>query len=173
MTPAIEEITRHVPTVAAGSRDLDVAQADLVADDDRIGGALATRHLIELGHRRIDPRNERAARRSPVASAAFLLPLPSLPSVLPTPHPAARTTITGRCAHRHEEPLPLVTVSLAHGRTPEQTRRLSTELTSAVVRSVGAPIENVRVIVTEVAPSHWAAGDITLAERAASRSSSA
>jgi DNA-binding LacI/PurR family transcriptional regulator len=53
ISPAIEEITATVPTVAVGSRDLDVPQADMVANDDSIGGGLATRHLIELGHRRI------------------------------------------------------------------------------------------------------------------------
>lgn len=53
LSPAIEEIASEVPTVAVGSRDLAVRRADMVANDDRIGGQLATRHLIELGHRRI------------------------------------------------------------------------------------------------------------------------
>jgi DNA-binding LacI/PurR family transcriptional regulator len=53
ISPAIEEIAGEVPTVAVGSRDLPVEKADMVANDDRIGGTLATRHLIELGHRRI------------------------------------------------------------------------------------------------------------------------
>jgi DNA-binding LacI/PurR family transcriptional regulator len=53
ISPAIEEIVEEVPTVAVGSRDLDVPNADMVANDDRIGGQVATRHLVELGHRRI------------------------------------------------------------------------------------------------------------------------
>lgn len=53
LSPAIEEIAAEVPTVAVGSRDLAVRRADVVANDDGIGGRLATRHLIELGHRRI------------------------------------------------------------------------------------------------------------------------
>jgi DNA-binding LacI/PurR family transcriptional regulator len=53
LSPAIEDIAGEVPTVAVGSRDLAVQRADMVANDDRIGGQLATRHLIELGHRRV------------------------------------------------------------------------------------------------------------------------
>jgi DNA-binding LacI/PurR family transcriptional regulator len=53
LSQAIEEIAGEVPTVAAGSRDLAVQRADMVANDDLMGGRLATRHLIELGHRRI------------------------------------------------------------------------------------------------------------------------
>jgi 4-oxalocrotonate tautomerase len=65
--------------------------------------------------------------------------------------------------------MPLVQVSLKEGRTPQQIRRLITELTAAVVRSVDAPSDTVRVIVTEVPPAHWAAGDVTLEERASGR----
>jgi 4-oxalocrotonate tautomerase len=65
--------------------------------------------------------------------------------------------------------MPLVQVSLKEGRTPQQIRRLITELTAAVVRSVDAPGDTVRVIVTEVPPAHWAAGDVTLEERASGR----
>lgn len=53
LSAAIEEIAGEVPTVAVGSRDLAVQRADMVANDDRVGGRLATRHLVELGHRRI------------------------------------------------------------------------------------------------------------------------
>jgi 4-oxalocrotonate tautomerase len=61
--------------------------------------------------------------------------------------------------------MPLVEVSLIEGRTPEQIRSLIHELHGAVVRALAAPPENVRVIVREVPAAHWAAGDITLAER--------
>jgi 4-oxalocrotonate tautomerase len=40
------------------------------------------------------------------------------------------------------------------------------ELHRAVVLAIGAPPENVRIIIREVPPTHWAAGDVTLAERA-------
>jgi DNA-binding LacI/PurR family transcriptional regulator len=53
ISPTIAEIAAEVPTVAVGSRDLEVSHVDIVANDDRMGGQLATRHLIELGHTRI------------------------------------------------------------------------------------------------------------------------
>ncbi len=50
---ALAEVAQIVPTVAVGWRDLDLPRLDVVANDDLLGGALATRHLVELGHRRI------------------------------------------------------------------------------------------------------------------------
>jgi 4-oxalocrotonate tautomerase len=61
--------------------------------------------------------------------------------------------------------MPLVEVSLAEGRTPAQIRSLIHEVHQAVVRAIAAPPATVRVIVREVPPTHWAAGDVTLAER--------
>lgn len=42
-----------VPAVVAGNRDIVVPGADIVANDDIVGGRLATEHLIGLGHRQI------------------------------------------------------------------------------------------------------------------------
>lgn len=61
--------------------------------------------------------------------------------------------------------MPLIEVTLIEGRTPQQLRSLISELTQAVVRSVGAPLPSIRVIVREVPATHWAAGDVTIAER--------
>jgi 4-oxalocrotonate tautomerase len=61
--------------------------------------------------------------------------------------------------------MPLVEVTLAEGRTPEQIRSLIHELHEAVVRAVAAPPHSVRVIVRETPATHWAAGDITISER--------
>ena len=36
-----------------GWRDIDLPRVDAVANDDLLGASLATRHLIELGHRKI------------------------------------------------------------------------------------------------------------------------
>jgi DNA-binding LacI/PurR family transcriptional regulator len=52
-SPVIAEIAGVVPTVAVGWRDIDLPRVDAVANDDLLGATLATRHLIELGHRRI------------------------------------------------------------------------------------------------------------------------
>jgi 4-oxalocrotonate tautomerase len=61
--------------------------------------------------------------------------------------------------------MPLVEVTLVEGRTPEQLRTLISRLTAAVVDSVGAPTENVRVVLREIPATHWAAGDVTVQER--------
>jgi len=61
--------------------------------------------------------------------------------------------------------MPLVEVTLVEGRTPEQLRTLISRLTTAVVDSVGAPKENVRVVLREVPATHWAGGDVTIEER--------
>jgi len=45
-------------------------------------------------------------------------------------------------------------------------RSLISALTRAVCETVEAPVESVRVVVHEVPASHWAAGDVTIAERA-------
>lgn len=63
--------------------------------------------------------------------------------------------------------MPLVEVTLVEGRTPEQLRTLISRLTDAVVESVGAPTENVRVVLREVPATHWAAGDVPIAEKRA------
>ena len=63
--------------------------------------------------------------------------------------------------------MPLVEVTLVEGRTPDQLRTLISRLTAAVVDSVGAPRENVRVVLREVPAAHWAAGDVTIEERRA------
>ena len=51
--PTLAEVAEMIPTVAVAWRDLDLPHVDTVANDDLAGGALATRHLLELGHRRI------------------------------------------------------------------------------------------------------------------------
>ena len=52
-SPTLAEVTQIVPTVAVGWRDLDLPGVDTVGNDDLLGGEVATRHLLELGHRRI------------------------------------------------------------------------------------------------------------------------
>jgi 4-oxalocrotonate tautomerase len=61
--------------------------------------------------------------------------------------------------------VPLVEVTLTEGRTPDQIRALISEVTAAVARAISAPAPNIRVVVREVPATHWAAGDVTIAER--------
>ena len=66
--------------------------------------------------------------------------------------------------------MPFVEITLAEGRPPEKLRALITAVTDAVCESIAAPKASVRVVIREVPKTHWAAGDITLAERAAQSS---
>lgn len=66
--------------------------------------------------------------------------------------------------------MPLIEVTMVTGRTPEQLRALISGLTAAACEAVGAPKQNVRVVVREVPATHWAAGDVTIAERSAAQS---
>ena len=66
--------------------------------------------------------------------------------------------------------MPFVEITLAEGRPPEKLRALITAVTDAVCESIAAPKANVRVVIREVPKTHWAAGDVTLAERTAQSS---
>jgi 4-oxalocrotonate tautomerase len=59
--------------------------------------------------------------------------------------------------------MPLIQVSLARGRTPEQLRALGDALTATVEDTLGVERSTVRV----VEPDHWFVGGETLAERRA------
>ncbi|HRW18826.1 MAG TPA: 2-hydroxymuconate tautomerase [Dermatophilaceae bacterium] len=61
--------------------------------------------------------------------------------------------------------MPMIEVTLVEGRSPEQLRRMISLITEAVVEAGVAPKDNVRVLVRELPPTHFAAGDVTIAER--------
>lgn len=48
--------------------------------------------------------------------------------------------------------MPIVTVNLMEGRSPEQIESMIAEVTDALVRSLDAPVETVRIMVNELAP---------------------
>jgi 4-oxalocrotonate tautomerase len=60
--------------------------------------------------------------------------------------------------------VPLIEVTLAEGRSPEQLRSMMHEVHEAVLRTVDTRSEHIRVIVREVPGTHWATGDVTLHE---------
>lgn len=61
--------------------------------------------------------------------------------------------------------MPLVEVTLVEGRSHDQLRALISAVTKAVETSIDSPSQNVRVVLREVAATHWASGDVTIAER--------
>jgi 4-oxalocrotonate tautomerase len=68
--------------------------------------------------------------------------------------------------------MPLVEVTLAEGRSADQVRAMMREVHDAVLRTVDTKSEHIRVIVREVPRTHWATGDLTLAEMDAQNSAS-
>ncbi|MFE4837467.1 4-oxalocrotonate tautomerase family protein [Arthrobacter sp. NPDC056691] len=67
--------------------------------------------------------------------------------------------------------MPLIEVTLAEGRTPDQLRALLGDVHTAVERSLEVPGPSIRVIIREVPPEHWLSGGQTLAEKAAAATS--
>ncbi|MFJ2618567.1 tautomerase family protein [Glutamicibacter sp. NPDC087344] len=62
--------------------------------------------------------------------------------------------------------MPLIDVSIARGRSPQQLRNLMRALHQAAVDTVDAADENITVIIREVEHEHWSRTNITIAERA-------
>ncbi|MBP8168128.1 MAG: 4-oxalocrotonate tautomerase family protein [Azonexus sp.] len=51
--------------------------------------------------------------------------------------------------------MPFAQIHIMEGRTEEQKRAVIEKVTAALVEAVGAPIETVRVLITEVPKSQW------------------
>jgi 4-oxalocrotonate tautomerase len=54
--------------------------------------------------------------------------------------------------------MPLVQISIMEGRKPEQIETMIHEVTEAITKSLNAPTESVRVLVTEMPKTHWGIG---------------
>ena len=63
--------------------------------------------------------------------------------------------------------MPIVRIDLLEGRAPERKVDLIRRVTEAVVAALDVQPEQVRVLLNEVPPEHWALGGQTIAERAA------
>ena len=61
--------------------------------------------------------------------------------------------------------MPLIEVTLVQGRSPQQLRSLISQLTDAAESALQVSRNVIRVVLREVPPTHWAAGDVTIAER--------
>ena len=61
--------------------------------------------------------------------------------------------------------MPMAFVSIREGRPPENIRKMFSAVTAAIAESLDAPPASIRVVVTEVPLTHWATGDVTLAEK--------
>lgn len=63
--------------------------------------------------------------------------------------------------------MPLIQVSLIKGRPREKVEKMAEELTQAVVRTIGAPQEAIRVIINEVDSDDWYVGGVSQTKRRA------
>ncbi|HEY1609317.1 MAG TPA: 2-hydroxymuconate tautomerase [Paraburkholderia sp.] len=63
--------------------------------------------------------------------------------------------------------MPVVHISLVEGRSDEALTACVKAVARAVNETLGAPLETVRVYVTQVPGAHWAVGDKTKDEMAA------
>lgn len=61
--------------------------------------------------------------------------------------------------------MPLIQVHMAEGRSDDQKRALLAAITDAVERSIGAPLQSIRVWIHEFPPTEYMAGGKLLAER--------
>jgi 4-oxalocrotonate tautomerase len=63
--------------------------------------------------------------------------------------------------------MPIIQISIVSGRAPEKIKNLIAEVTEATARTLDAPLDSIKVIVTEVEPTHWGSAGETIAERRA------
>jgi 4-oxalocrotonate tautomerase len=61
--------------------------------------------------------------------------------------------------------MPLIDVSIAKDRSPEQLRALMNALHDAAVQTVDAAPENITVVVREIEHEHWSRTNVTIAEQ--------
>ena len=67
--------------------------------------------------------------------------------------------------------MPLVTMHMYPGRTPEQKAGVVRGITDAVVRELGVPAQSVEVLLIEVPREHWAfAGNLASSQAPVSSS---
>lgn len=63
--------------------------------------------------------------------------------------------------------MPLIQVTIADGRTDEQKKALLTAVTAAVHETIDAPIDSIRVWITEMPGTHYMAAGELLADKRA------
>jgi len=54
--------------------------------------------------------------------------------------------------------MPVAQINILEGRSDEQKEMLIREVTDAISRSLGAPVESVRIIITEMPKQHFGIG---------------
>jgi 4-oxalocrotonate tautomerase len=60
--------------------------------------------------------------------------------------------------------MPIIHINLLEGRDPALVSECARQVAQTVHRSLGAPLESIRVLVNELPATHWVIGDRTRAE---------
>jgi len=61
--------------------------------------------------------------------------------------------------------MPIVSIMMIQGRSLEQKKAMFKAVTEAIVQTLGAPRESVRIVVNEVPMEHFVVGGVTREER--------
>ena len=61
--------------------------------------------------------------------------------------------------------MPIVSIMIIEGRSPEKKRAMLKAVTEAIVQTLDAPREAVRIVINEVPMEHFAVGGMTRDER--------
>ena len=61
--------------------------------------------------------------------------------------------------------MPFAQIHLIEGRTEDQKRAVIEKVTQALVEAVGAPRENVRVLITDVPRENWGIAGVSAKDR--------
>jgi 4-oxalocrotonate tautomerase len=67
---------------------------------------------------------------------------------------------------RKEAPMPIIRIELIEGRTPELKQELIRSVTAAVTTTLAVQPAQVRVLLYELPPEHWAVGGQSKAAQA-------
>lgn len=65
--------------------------------------------------------------------------------------------------------MPIIQISLLQGRSEALVSQCAREVARTVHDTLGAPLDTIRVLVTELPPTHWAVGERTRADIDAAR----
>jgi 4-oxalocrotonate tautomerase family enzyme len=77
-------------------------------------------------------------------------------------YPPSRWGLGGQVAP--ERVSPLIRVELMEGRPPETLRRLISEMSALVANILDIPIDQTRVLLREIPPTHWGIGGVPASE---------
>ncbi|MBH5318341.1 4-oxalocrotonate tautomerase [Paenibacillus sp. GSMTC-2017] len=65
--------------------------------------------------------------------------------------------------------MPIVTIQMMEGRTPEQVKSLIARVTDTIAEELNAPKDRIRVLVTEIPTTHWGIAGVPASEVIANR----